>query len=123
MTLSKGETGMSNDMNQQGEPLSDVGRVFQAIPSRFKAGVAVREISYYFTIDEESWTVFVRPDSCEVKEGKAIEDADCFLKTSAEIFLGTIKGEYTPSFMDIMTGKVKTNNPALLQTFKDVFGD
>lgn len=114
---------MSSDMNHQGGSLSDVGRVFQAMPSRFKAGVAPRDISYYFTIDEESWTVFVRPDSCEVKEGKAIADADCFLKTSAEIFLGTIKGEYTPSFMDIMTGKVKTNNPALLQTFKDVFGD
>ena len=114
---------MGEQMNQRNEPLSDVGRVFQAIPSRFKPDVATRDISYYFSIDEEDWTVFVGPASCEVKEGKAVEDADCFLKTSAEIFLGTIKGEYTPTFMDIMTGKVKTNNPALLQTFKDVFGD
>jgi putative sterol carrier protein len=114
---------MSNDLNRQSESLSDVTRVFQAMPSRFKPGVAPRNLSYYFSIDEESWTVFVGPEACDVKEGKAVEDADCFLKTSSEIFLGTIKGEYTPSFMDIMSGRIKTNNPALLQTFRDVFGD
>lgn len=114
---------MSDDMSRDSETLSEVGMVFRAMPSRFKAGVAPRNLSYYFSIDEEKWTVFVGPERCDVAEGKAVEDADCFLKTSSEVFLGTIKGEYTPSFMDIMSGKIKTNNPALLQTFKDVFGD
>lgn len=114
---------MNNYPNRKSESLSDVTRVFQAMPSRFKAGVAPRNLSYYFSIDEENWTVLVAPETCEVKEGKAVEDADCFLKTSSEIFLGTITGEYTPSFMDIMSGRIKTNNPALLQTFRDVFSD
>jgi putative sterol carrier protein len=113
---------MGEDRGQQ-DSLSEVTQVFRAMPSRFKKGVAARKISYYFSIDDEKWTVFVSPDSCEVSEGKAVEDADCFLKTSAQIFMGTVKGEYTPSFMDLMTGKIKTNNPALLQTFKDIFGD
>jgi long-chain acyl-CoA synthetase len=113
---------MSADTGNQDES-DEVGAIFQALPSRFKRGIATREISYYFSIGEQDWTVFVSPDSCEVVEGKAVEKADCFLKTTAKIFLATVRGEYTPSFMDLMTGKIKTNNPALLQTFKDVFGD
>jgi hypothetical protein len=57
-----------------------------------------------------------------VRPGK-VENADCFLKTTREIFLGTIKGDYTPSLTDIMSGRVKTNNPILLQTFKNIFVD
>jgi uncharacterized OB-fold protein len=119
---SKGESGMGEYTPEQGA-VSDVTHIFRALASRFKKGVATREISYYFSIDEEKWTVFVTPEICEVREGKAVEQADCFLKTSAQIFVGTVKGDYTPSFMDLMSGKIKTNNPALLQTFKDIFGD
>ena len=114
---------MTNEADRQSDSMSEVTRVFHALPSMFKKGVAQRDISYYFTVDEEDWTVLVGPDTCEVKEGKAVEKADCFLKTSTEIFLGTVKGEYTPSFMDLMKGKIKTNNPVLLQTFKDIFGE
>src|SRR5215211_3924555 len=99
---------MSDDLNQNSDSSREVEMVFQAMPSRFKSGVAPRELSYFFTIDEQQWTVLVTPVVCEVIEGKVVEDADCFLKTSAEIFLGTIKGEYTPSFMDVMSGKIKT---------------
>ena len=113
---------MSADTGNQ-DASDDVRVVFQALPSRFKSGIAAREISYHFSIDEQDWTVFVSPDSCEVVEGKAVESADCFLKTTAKIFLSTVRGEYTPTFMDLMTGKIKANNPALLQTFKDIFGD
>ncbi|HXG93994.1 MAG TPA: hypothetical protein VNN73_16740 [Blastocatellia bacterium] len=113
---------MSDHIGQANESLSDVRVVFKLLPSRFRKGVADRQISYYFSIDDEQWTVVIGPESCEVAEGKTVEEADCFLKTSSGILLGTIKGEYTPSFMDLMTGKIKTNNPALLQTFKDAFG-
>lgn len=104
------------------ERITDVGEVFRLLPTRFKEGIVEKEIVYYFSIDDQQWTVFAGPRQCEVKKGKLVDNADCFLKTSTEIFLGTVSGEYTPSMMDIIRGKIKTNNPLLLQTFKDIFG-
>jgi putative sterol carrier protein len=103
------------------EPITEVSEAFRLLPTRFRPGKADKELTYYFSIEDEEWTVFVGPDRCEVIKGKAVERADCFLKTSTEIFLGTISGEYIPSMMDLVRGKIKTNNPALLQTFKDIF--
>src|SRR5436853_5865792 len=105
----------------QMEPINDVSAVFQALPSRFRKEKADENLSYYFSIDDEQWTVFVTPETCEVQSGKTIDSADCFLKTSAEIFLGTINGTYTPSMTDLINGKVKTNNPFLLQKFRELF--
>jgi uncharacterized OB-fold protein/putative sterol carrier protein len=105
----------------QMEPVNDVSAVFHALPSRFRKEKADEDLSYYFSIDDEQWTVFVTPENCEVQPGKTVDSADCFLKTSAEIFLGTINGTYTPSMTDLITGKVKTNNPFLLQKFRELF--
>lgn len=105
-----------------GGALSEVGEVFKALPSRFQPDKVDKPTSFYFAIDDEEWTVIVEPDRCSVAEGKTLEDEDCFLKTSSEIFLGTIRGTYTPGMVDLVSGKVKTNNPFLLQTFKDIFG-
>lgn len=104
------------------DSLTETAEVFHALPFLFRKHKTEKELTYYFSIDDEQWTVEVGPESCAVRRGKT-ENADCFLKTSREIFLGTIKGDYTPSFMDIMSGKVKTNNPILLQTFKNIFVD
>jgi len=103
------------------EPITDVRTVFEALPERFHKEKANENISFYFSIDDQQWTVLVTPGHCEVQPGKAVESADCFLKTSAEIFLGAINGTYKPSMTDLITGKVKTNNPFLLQTFRDLF--
>lgn len=99
----------------------DVAEVFRQMPTRFRKGQTARNLTYYFSIEGREWTVFVGPDSCEVKEGKAVEKADCFLKTSKEIFLGTVTGQYTPTMTDLITGKIKTNNPMLMQTFRELF--
>lgn len=104
------------------DSITEVSEVFRLLPARFRGGKTEKELSYYFSIEDEHWTVFVGPDRCEVKRGKLTENADCFLKTSAVIFLGTVSGEYTPSMMDFIRGRIKTNSPALLQTFKDIFG-
>lgn len=105
----------------QMETVNDVSAVFHALPSRFRKEKADESLSYYFSIDDEQWTVFVTPETCEVQLGKTVDSADCFLKTSAEIFLGTINGTYMPSMTDLITGKVKTNNPFLLQKFRELF--
>ena len=103
------------------EPINSVSEVFHSLPSRFRKEKADENVSFYFSIDDEQWTVLVTPEACDVQPGKTIERADCFLKTSAEIFLGTINGTYTPSMTDLITGKVKTNNPFLLQKFRELF--
>jgi long-chain acyl-CoA synthetase len=102
---------------------SDLADYFRKLPSHFRANKVDRTLVYYFSIEEEKWTVTIAPDQCEVMEGKKSEEADCFLKTSKEILLKTIRGEYTPSFSDLVTGKIKTNRPDLLATFKEVFLD
>ena len=101
----------------------DLADYFRKLPSHFRANKVDRTLVYYFSIEEEKWTVTIAPEHCEVMEGKESEEADCFLKTSKEILLKTIRGEYTPSFSDLVTGKIKTNRPDLLATFKEVFLD
>lgn len=107
--------------DSQMEELTDVAEVFRLMPTMFRKGKTDRQLVYYFSIEDEQWTVFIGPDSCEVKQGKAVENADCFLKTSKQIFLGTVSGTYTPSMTDLIMGKIKTNNPMLLQTFREIF--
>lgn len=103
------------------EMVNDVSTVFQALPTRFRREMADENLTFYFSIDDEQWTVFVTTESCVVQPGKAVESADCFLKTTSEIFLGTINGTYTPSMTDLLMGRVKTNNPFLLQKFRELF--
>ena len=47
--------------------------------------------------------------------------ADCVLKTTPEIFLKIVKESYTPSVAEFMSGKVKSNDIQLLQTFQKIF--
>ena len=101
--------------------ISEVAEFFRLLPAKFHAGRTHKTLVYYFSIDEEKWTVTVSADRCEVERGKKAVEADCFLKTSTEIFLSTIRGEYMPSMMDVVTGRLKTNSPILLSTFKSVF--
>ena len=103
--------------------LTDAATVFQAMPSFFRKGRVSRQLTYHFSISGREWTVLVGPETCEVKQGKAINEADCFLETTDEIFLGTLRGDYVPSMMDLMQGKVKTNRPDLLLQFKKIFVD
>ncbi len=101
--------------------VNEVSAVFQALPLRFRRELVEEDLSFYFSIDDEQWTVFVTGAGCVVEPGKAVESADCFLKTTREIFLGTINGTYTPTMTDLMMGRVKTNNPFLLQKFRELF--
>ena len=102
--------------------IQEVSAVFEALPSRFRRELVEVDLSFYFSIDDEQWTVLVTVETCIVQPGKTIDRADCFLKTTRRIFLGTINGTYTPTMTDLMTGRVKTNNPFLLQKFRELFG-
>jgi len=108
-------------MMEDNESLTDVAKVFMAMPSRFRGGQFDRLTTYCFSIGEERWTVLIDVDQCQVLQGRTVEEPDCFLETSPEIFLGTLRGTYTPGIVDLVSGKVKTNNPFLLQNFRDSF--
>lgn len=114
---------MSENDRRDLKSVTDAATVFQAMPTFFRRGRISRQLSYYFSIGGREWTVFVGPESCEVKNGKAVAEPDCFLETSEEIFLGTLRGDRLPSMADLMQGKVKTNRPDLLLQFKNIFTD
>ena len=80
---------------RQGRPgVSEIAKIFKGLPKRFnKAGVKAAR-SYYFSLgDDEKWTVRVGKDKCTVEKGQN-EDADCFFKAPAELFLKVWNGTH-----------------------------
>ncbi len=114
---------MSSNDRRDLKSVTDAATVFQAMPTYFRKGRVNRELSYHFSIGAREWTILVGPERCEVKTGKTVAEPDCFLETTEEIFLGVLRGDYLPSMMDLMHGKVKTNRPDLLLQFKNIFMD
>jgi putative sterol carrier protein len=103
---------------------TEIRSVFSGMPARFQKGAVDRELTFYFSLGDgpgQKWTVFMGPERCDVKEGKAVESASCVLKTSADFFLKMIRDGYTPGVMDFTWGKIKSNDPMLLQELKKAF--
>ena len=63
-------------------PPSEIAAIFQSLPKRFQKGNVKTPRTFYFSLDDEKWTVTLAPDACEVKPGKPPQDADCFFKAS-----------------------------------------
>ena len=79
--------------------------------------------SIYFSLGEEDgqkWTVRLTPEACEVTPGKQ-DGADVVLKTSEELFLKLLAGEWKPGLMDFMSGKIKSNDPTRLVVLVECF--
>jgi putative sterol carrier protein len=106
----------------QRERAVEVSDVFRQLKENFKAGQINRSLIYNFLIDDERWTVSVSPEALEVEEDKQAPFADCTLEISRQIFLGAFNGDYRPSMMDLLSGKIKVNRPEMLFAFKDIFG-
>jgi len=102
--------------------LSEIAKVFKGLPKRFNKANVKAERSYYFSLgDDEKWTVSLANDRCEVTKGKPDEDADCFFKGPAELFLDVWNGKHKLGPADFLTGRVKSNNPMLLKDFVAAF--
>ncbi len=100
-----------------------LGTAFGKMKERYNTGVVDGTVTFYFSLGDDpgqKWTVRLSPDACEVEQGKT-EGADVFLKTSEELFLKLIRGEWTPGAMDFMSGKIKSNDPFKLKLLKDCF--
>lgn len=105
------------------EKIDEVRQLFRLLPEKFQRKQTIEGGVYHLVIDSTSWTVTLNAENCLVEEDVLSGKADCYLKTSAEIFLGTIKGLYTPSFSDIINGRIKVIRPELLLAFKEAFDD
>lgn len=98
-----------------------VEEVFTRLESSFKRG-AVRDLHvFYFSIDEHKWTVRIDSDACSIERGKTTDEADCFVKTTEEMFLKIYNGHHYPGVGDFLSGRIKSNNPYMMKTFVDAF--
>ena len=101
--------------------MSEVEAIFKGLCKRFNKANVAAERSYYFSLGEdEKWTVRLTKDKCEVRKGRN-DEADCFFKGPAELFLDVWNGRHELGAMDFLTGKVKSNNPVLLKDFVKAF--
>jgi putative sterol carrier protein len=100
--------------------MATVPEIFESMNKAYKKGGIKEDRTYYFSLDDYKYTVTFEQDKIKVEEGKTVEEADCVLKTSPDMFVKMWEG-YKPSMMDFMSGKIKSNNPTLLQDFAGAF--
>jgi long-chain acyl-CoA synthetase len=96
--------------------------VFGELERRFVRNAVEEPVSFYFSLGErERWTLRIEPERCEVTPGKAVQSADCVLKTSPGMFRRIVREAYTPSPQEFISGAVKSNNIELLLVFQRAF--
>jgi len=102
--------------------MTEIEKIFTEFPSKYVPGIVDRDLTYYFSIGDEQWTVFVGPESCEAKKGKHVEKADCFVKSDPKLFTNMVLRNKMPGMMDIARGKIKASDLNLLKKMADFFG-
>ena len=103
---------------------ADLASTLESLKQRFKPGIIPKTTIYYLSLGDrpdEKWTVTLTPADCQLAPGKP-PNADCVLKTSAELFRKLVDGSWKPGVMDFMSGKIKTSDVDLLQRLQQAFG-
>ncbi len=103
---------------------TDLEKVIRDFKKRFDANSVRKDFTVYLSLGEsedEKYTIWVTAKKAEFKKGKHVEKADCVLKTDVNLFLKMVTENYTPSAMEFLGGKVKTNDVEMLKQFKAVF--
>ncbi len=104
------------------EAETSLAPVFGELERRFVPNAVEEPVSFYFSLGaDERWTLEVAPDRCQVTPGKAVESADCVLKTTVGMFRRIVREAYTPSPQEFISGAVKSNNIELLMVFQRAF--
>ena len=101
--------------------MSEVHTIFETMPSRYKAGVLDKSLSYYFSIGTDKWTVTLSPDSCQVETGKTVENADCVIKSDPNIFADLVIRGKQPGPLALARGKFKTSSLELAMKMMQLF--
>ncbi len=103
----------------------DLKEIMDRLAEQYDSSVFSSEKTLYITLGagaDEKWTLFAGPDGVRIEQGKALDQADCVLKTKPDLFIDMVNGDYMPGMMDFMRGIVKTNEPDLLKNFKRALG-
>lgn len=98
-----------------------IDEIFAEMATRYKKGEFKEKTVFYFTLDDVKKTLTFDLESCTIENGKTVENADCFCKTSQEFFLKIVQNGYQPGMKDFMSGQIKSNAPFLLQQFMGAF--
>lgn len=96
---------------------------FEKLKSRYKPNIVKKPTTFYISLGDapdQKWVMTLTADSCVAAPGKT-ENADVILKTSEDLFVKLIRGEWIPGAMDFMRGKIKTNDIDGLKLLKDCF--
>ncbi len=99
-----------------------IEEIFTNLSETFDTSSVKVSASYYFSLEDIKKTVFLDPLGCTVKDGRAVEKADCICKTSKELFLKIWNEGYRPGMKDFLSGAIKSNNPGALKDFLRCFG-
>ena len=105
-------------MNQQ---LADI---LEGMRARYRSGKVAQPTTYYLSLGDgpgEKWTATLTSTTCEMVPGR-VGDANCVLKMPADMFIRMVGGSYKPGPMDFLSGKIKTNDVALLLKLQQAFG-
>jgi putative sterol carrier protein len=97
-------------------------QIFDELEKSYRKGTFSVPTVFYFSVDELKKTLTLDGEGCTVSDGKPAADADCVCKTSTEMFRKIWHDGYRPGIMDFMGGKIKSNQPQLLQQFLQAFG-
>jgi hypothetical protein len=101
--------------------VTNISTIFRTMPERYQPGRLSEERTFYFSIGDFKYTVYLDATACRVEEGKTTDQADVVLKTTPKIFERLVVAGKLPGPIDIARGRFKTNDPAGLQALKDVF--
>jgi hypothetical protein len=99
-----------------------IDEIFARLADRFQADLVQKRTVYYFSVDEQKWTVTVAPDGVLVEQGKTVDRADCVCKTDTALFRKIWQDGYRPGLSDFLSGAIKSNDPFALQEFLKIFG-
>ncbi len=102
----------------------DLKGIFDEMKKRYKAGSVAERTTFYFSLGDgpgQKWSMTMLPEACEVVEGKT-DNADCVMKTSADLFVKIVTGKHSPGVGDFMMGRIKSNDPDKLRLLAKAFG-
>ena len=101
--------------------MSDIKTIFDEMPNRYVTGHTDKTVVYYFSIGDGKWTVTLDSDTCEVKAGKHVDNADCVVKADPKLFYKMVTQGKKPGALDIARGKLKSNDLKLLMKMSVFF--
>jgi long-chain acyl-CoA synthetase len=96
---------------------------FEKLKKAYKPSVVKKPTTFYISLGDapdQKWVMTLNAEGMTAAPGKT-DNADVVLKTSEDLFVKLIHGQWVPGAMDFMRGKIKTNDIDGLKLLKDAF--